>query len=93
MLVILFGGLLAFVILAWDKASGLSVEEKRETGILKAVGWETSDVILLKFWEGLAISLSSFSHRSHPGLCPRILHFFSPFRARAERLVGPVPEV
>jgi len=38
----------------------LSLEERREIGILKAIGWETSDVILMKFWEGLAVSLSSF---------------------------------
>jgi len=57
---ILSGALLAFMILAWDKASGLSMEEKKEIGILKAIGWETSDVILMKFWEGTAISLSSF---------------------------------
>jgi len=60
MLVILSGGLMAFAILAWDKASGLSAEERREIGILKAIGWETSDVILMKFWEGTALSLSSF---------------------------------
>jgi len=60
MLIILSGAILAFIIFAWDKASGLSLEEKREIGILKAIGWETSDVILLKFWEGMAISLSSF---------------------------------
>ncbi|HSH69150.1 MAG TPA: FtsX-like permease family protein [Deferrisomatales bacterium] len=52
--------LFAFAILAWDRASGLSAEEKREIGILKAVGWETSDVLLLKFWEGSAISLTAF---------------------------------
>jgi ABC-type lipoprotein release transport system permease subunit len=51
---------LDFVIFAWDKASGLSAEERREIGILKAVGWETSDVLLMKFWEGTVISLSSF---------------------------------
>jgi ABC-type lipoprotein release transport system permease subunit len=60
MVVILSGGFLAFIIFAWDKASGLSLEERREIGILKAIGWETSDVILMKFWEGLVISLSSF---------------------------------
>jgi len=60
MVFLLFGALLAFIIFAWDKASGLSLEERREIGILKAVGWETSDVLLMKFWEGLVISLSSF---------------------------------
>ncbi len=60
MLIILSGAILAFIIFAWDKASGLSLEEKKEIGILKAIGWETSDVILMKFWEGMAISLSSF---------------------------------
>ena len=60
MMVILMGALLAFIIFAWDKASGLSLEERREIGILKAIGWETSDVLLMKFWEGMAVSLSSF---------------------------------
>lgn len=60
MVVIFAGALLAFIIFAWDKASGLSQEEKKEIGILKAIGWETSDVILLKFWEGMVLSLSSF---------------------------------
>jgi lipoprotein-releasing system permease protein len=60
LLAVLFGAVMAFIIFAWDKASGLSVEEKREIGILKAIGWETSDIIRMKFWEGLVVSLSSF---------------------------------
>ena len=58
--VLLAGAVLAFVIFAWDKASGLSAEERREIGILKAVGWETGDVLRMKFWEGAIISLSAF---------------------------------
>ncbi len=60
LLSIFAAALVAFCILAWDKATGISAEEKREIGILKAIGWDTSDVLLLKFWEGLAVSLSSF---------------------------------
>lgn len=52
--------LLAFLILAWDRASGLSAEERREIGILKSLGWDTAEVLALKLWEGAAISLSAF---------------------------------
>lgn len=60
MVVILAMSLLSFIIFAWDKASGLSAEERKEIGILKSIGWETSDVLLLKFWEGVVISFSAF---------------------------------
>ena len=56
----LFGAIAAFVILAWDKASGLSPDQRREVGILKAVGWQTGDVMTLRFWESVAVSLSAF---------------------------------
>lgn len=58
--VCLLTALAAFVILAWDKASGLSPEEKREMGILKMVGWQTSDIMLLRLWESWTISSLSF---------------------------------
>lgn len=47
---------MAFLILAWEKASGQNDEEKKELGILKAIGWQITDVLWLKFWEGLVIS-------------------------------------
>jgi ABC-type lipoprotein release transport system permease subunit len=59
-LVLLSGSILAFAIFSWEKASGLSAEEKREIGILKAIGWETGDVLKMKFWEGALISLTAF---------------------------------
>ncbi|MGE4279255.1 MAG: ABC transporter permease [Magnetospirillum sp.] len=59
-LLLLAGAVLAFFIFAWEKASGLSAEEKREIGILKAVGWETGDVIALKSLEGVLVSLTAF---------------------------------
>ncbi|WP_291271255.1 FtsX-like permease family protein [Geothrix sp.] len=57
---VLASAMLSFVIFAWDKATGLSAEERKEIGILKSIGWETSDVLLLKFWEGTVISLTAF---------------------------------
>ena len=60
LLVIFAGAVAAFVIFAWDKATSLSLEERREMGILKAVGWETTEVIAMKSWEGVVVSLAAF---------------------------------
>jgi len=60
-LVCLLGSVCAFIILAWDKASGLTEEQKREVGILKAVGWLTADVMSVRFWESVVISFLAFS--------------------------------
>jgi ABC-type lipoprotein release transport system permease subunit len=56
----LLTALCAFAILAWDKASGLSPEEKREIGILKILGWETSDILAIRFWESFWLSGIAF---------------------------------
>jgi len=71
-LAIFTGAVLAFIILAWDKATGLSAEERHEIGILKAIGWETSDVMELKFWEGFVISSLSFM----TGIAGGYIHIF-----------------
>lgn len=59
-LLVLSGTVMAFLVLAWDKATGLSEEEKREIGVLKGLGWETSDILQMKLWEGLTLSLTAF---------------------------------
>jgi len=74
--VLLAGAIMAFVIFAWDKASGLSAEERREIGILKSIGWETSDVLQMKFWEGAILSLLAF-------LCGYLLAYLHVFYASA----------
>jgi hypothetical protein len=71
-LTMFFGALVAFCILAWDKATGLSAEEKQEIGVLKAIGWETANILELKFWEGAVISLTSFL----TGIILAYLHIF-----------------
>lgn len=72
LLTVLAGAILAFAMFAWAKAAGLSAEEKREIGILKAIGWETSDVIRMKIWESLLLSLAAFS----TGLLAAWVHVF-----------------
>nr|WP_321443247.1 FtsX-like permease family protein [uncultured Cohaesibacter sp.] len=60
LLALLGTSIIAFTIFVFDKASGLSGEEKREIGILKAIGWDTSDILAMKFWEGAVVSGLSF---------------------------------
>jgi ABC-type lipoprotein release transport system permease subunit len=59
--VLLLMALLSFVIFAWEKASGLNADEKREIGVLKAIGWETADVLAVKAYEGLFVSFTAFT--------------------------------
>jgi ABC-type lipoprotein release transport system permease subunit len=56
----LFGAVAAFFIFAWDKASGLTPAQQQEVAILKVLGWQTEDIITLRFWESVIISISAF---------------------------------
>lgn len=59
-LAMIISSFFSFFILIYDKASGLSAEDRKEIGILKAVGWQTENILTIKFIEGLFISLMSF---------------------------------
>jgi len=59
-LALLIAAFVAFFILIYDKTSGLSIEDRREIGILKAVGWQVQNILQIKFIEGGLISLFSF---------------------------------
>ena len=43
--------LLALLLLAWDRLTGLGESERREIGVLKATGWSTGDVLAARMWE------------------------------------------
>jgi ABC-type lipoprotein release transport system permease subunit len=60
MIVAFAGCLAAFAILAFDRAAGLSADERHAVGVLKALGWEVSHILELKFWEGFCISMICF---------------------------------
>ena len=49
-----------FSFLPGTKPTGLTAEERAKIGILKALSWDTADMLLLKFWEGMVVCLKAF---------------------------------
>ncbi len=64
----LMPALIAFLVLAWDRLSGVGPAEWREIGVLKAIGWRTSDVIAARLWEGVLV-----------GFCGAVLGIFAAY--------------
>jgi ABC-type lipoprotein release transport system permease subunit len=52
--------LLSVVLIAWAQLTNVSLGIRREIGILKALGWGTTDIIWLKMFESLALGLMGF---------------------------------
>lgn len=51
--------ILALLVLAWDRASGISPDERREIAVQKATGWSTADVLRAKLYESLLVGASA----------------------------------
>lgn len=52
----LIPALIALLVLAWDRMTGLSSDERREIAALKGVGWSTRDVLVVRLIESAVIA-------------------------------------
>lgn len=59
-LLFFISAVLTFFMIVFDKLSGLSGAEVREIAILKSVGWSTSDVLKVKIYESVIISITAY---------------------------------
>ena len=57
---LLAAAVLSFIIVALDSAMGSGETEHTEIAVLKSIGWGFGDLLTMKFYQGLVISLSAF---------------------------------
>jgi ABC-type lipoprotein release transport system permease subunit len=88
----LLPALVAFLVLAWDRLTGVGPGERREIGVLRAMGWQTSDVLTARLWENTVIGmygaglglLAAYAHvfvAQAPGLAEVLLGWSSMYPA------------
>lgn len=52
--------LLALLILAWDRLTGLSVDQRKEIAVLKTVGWSTEEILRVRLVEALLLATAAW---------------------------------